>query len=979
MKAERRRWRGFTLIELLVSIMIFGLVMSLVYTMFIKTKETERTEIDLTVARENARIAVDMMRRDIENMGLGVDREHGQPSFLYGDCWQIVFNADLDRDLDPDERLGPLRRELDRLFEDASGIRTKLLFGPRSMGGPSSTGGLGLLIPEAGIGQVGVGAETVRYSFDYFGSAFNREDNRENNLFQLTGLDRTFNPFDFYLLRERWGSRNVGGTPQNVYVGPEIVATNVRGWVATSGDVAYPNGQAYPRNGIQHFPYPMFTYWGHFWAADSEPDAGDPTWSGGQLDLWGDTNHNGRLEAEEIAALELDFWQGQLTWTPEPTPNPATPDDWSWDRNKNGIWDETLDDVVKRVVITVTTEVSEHNVRFPNPQRSLNSQPYPYYDVVQKASVALNLSQQQPYQPQATVFTPTPAPSATPTVPGGGTATPVGTTTPGPTATPFGSATPDTVPTATPTPTSLPVLPPPKLAEVAIASYNAPQSSDIVKAWAIDTAANKYSPPLTLLGVNPQPNPPVENPYSICGQVVGMAIGDLAKDLDNYRDLIVVTDQDCAGDGQDPQFNLYLFHNEAATAQRYGLQYNFQGRYFLEPSTPYDSFQIVKVATGDPDHDFQDEIIVAFNYVPHLGQATWGRIQVYETMNNGSADLDFELDTSSGNFPKTFFTLNSWPIIDFQLGNFYMRGSSEPYVNDDIVILTNPEQLNGRQLWLYASKNNGLEWSPPADWPQQPDEGQIPGELITKLEVGDVWTYVGQRASHPDLIVATASNTLRVFRNTYDTFIPYPGGDETLLLWDADEFGPDFDQPILAIKSGDMFGAADHDDIIVLLDEDEDDEFNVVTYEAAPGPSIIRRFRAHLPNYFDDLLPPPERIDIGHLWPFEYACMLVGMRGQLPSGMNATLILARNLPAPTPDPQATPAYALPRGPADTWDEDDSHPRIIRNSRGVLRWIEMTQMQEALDFPDDHVFTSRSQAQEQMRMLRQSAQQSQAGR
>jgi len=919
MYAARRDRSGFTLIELMVSVMIFALIMSLVYSMLMQTKETQSTEVDVTEARENARIALDIMQRDLVNMGLGLDRsdpEHPQQGLLYGDAWQIVFSADLDRD--ETEKLGPIRL--------SEGDLPALLY---------STLGIGA--PEVDYGEVGAGAETTRYSLDYLGLGHLTDADKEDNLFTVTRLDRTANPNDFYLVRDRFGSRLNGPAGENVHIGPEIVATNIRGSVANNYS-AY----TYPiRNVDREFVYPMFTYWGHFWASATETRPSSSAYAGSPLDLWGDLDHDGNLEYSEIRAIIVDSNGAKLWYAPEADPVAGM---WDWDRNNNTIQDKTLDDVVKRVDITVTAEVGSRNVRYPNPRRSGTNAPYYYYDEVQKGSLAINLSLRQPSRPQLTVPTPTP------TIPGTGTP-PTLTPSPSPTLSPTASATP-TQPGQ--------ILPPPKLAEVVIASYNELDGQDIVKAWAIDKNADKYSPPLVLLGSNPIPGDPVLNPtFTICGRVTSLNSGDLAKDNDPYMDLIVATSGDCAACTSPDTLqcrNLYLYHNEAFTAVRYGLQYNFQGAYYVRPPylNPEDTSEIIQVNVGDVDHDLFDELILTFKVDSAWGYSV-GRVHVYEIENTGAPDQDFRLlDTAL----EQFF-LETADIYSVKMCNFSQEvGEMSAIKNDDIAILLEPPGFLGRQILYYPS----VTLSSVRQWPYFPRwSGGLLGETINKMEIGDVWTTPYQFANHVDLIVGTRSNKIRVFRNLYNCNPSHPDGYAFAEL-NATEFGPVYAYPIRDIRSGDMFGAADHDDIVVMLDTGTTGLApNIYTYEAAAGPTMTTRWTEYLPLQYAPELSPPHSMDFAYLYSVQYTCMVIGMTGILPSGFNAVLIVPRIRVIPTPGlPEPTPAYQQPADSPD-WDTGPA-VRVIRNSRGALRTFVMTQQQEGFPFPDDHVFGNKRGAQ-----------------
>ena len=97
-----KRGRGFSLVELLISMVIFTIVMGIIYTYLLKTKTgVSRTERELEAA-ENAQRALDVLRKDLYMVGVGIDTDHNQPKVILAGPYDLIFCADLDRNL-PDK------------------------------------------------------------------------------------------------------------------------------------------------------------------------------------------------------------------------------------------------------------------------------------------------------------------------------------------------------------------------------------------------------------------------------------------------------------------------------------------------------------------------------------------------------------------------------------------------------------------------------------------------------------------------------------------------------------------------------------------------------------------------------------------------------------------------------------------------------------------------------------------------------------
>ncbi|HSH68559.1 MAG TPA: prepilin-type N-terminal cleavage/methylation domain-containing protein, partial [Deferrisomatales bacterium] len=100
---RRQVRRGFTIVELLVSLSIAAILLTLVYQVFISQRRTYTAQEEVAEMQQNARIGLETLTRDLQNIGAGVDR--GDPQLLHCAPYEIVFYADLD--LDQDGVTGP--------------------------------------------------------------------------------------------------------------------------------------------------------------------------------------------------------------------------------------------------------------------------------------------------------------------------------------------------------------------------------------------------------------------------------------------------------------------------------------------------------------------------------------------------------------------------------------------------------------------------------------------------------------------------------------------------------------------------------------------------------------------------------------------------------------------------------------------------------------------------------------------------------
>lgn len=77
-----RPWGGrngaFTLVELLVATAVVGILLSLVYQIFISQQRGYVLQEDLADAQQNARVAVETLTRDLGALGTGAVLDRGR-------------------------------------------------------------------------------------------------------------------------------------------------------------------------------------------------------------------------------------------------------------------------------------------------------------------------------------------------------------------------------------------------------------------------------------------------------------------------------------------------------------------------------------------------------------------------------------------------------------------------------------------------------------------------------------------------------------------------------------------------------------------------------------------------------------------------------------------------------------------------------------------------------------------------------------
>ena len=191
--------RGFTLTELLITLVVLAIVV-VVLTVVMYTAAHNKTAIASRLeASQAARVAVDMMARDLRSAGYGADVDYGalpQPPIAYVDSLQVLINAN---------------------FIGDNGVRDTVAYNPAGDPKPAPLAGTSPWAPPI---KYRTGAEVVRWTLD----ADNNGVVDAADLLDDNAIDaqRTRNPSDFELLRQVYGDStndeagNNGGVTERV-------------------------------------------------------------------------------------------------------------------------------------------------------------------------------------------------------------------------------------------------------------------------------------------------------------------------------------------------------------------------------------------------------------------------------------------------------------------------------------------------------------------------------------------------------------------------------------------------------------------------------------------------------------------------------------------------------------------------------------------------------------------------------------------
>jgi len=244
--ARRQRERGFTALEALVTVAIFTVVMLFAVTTFQGTHRMTRSATMQGDSQQSARLAVDILTKDLRALGYGVDLGLGQQCLVHASPYDVIFNANVT----------PVE-------ENPTAPGFPLAMDPNQYPATVPAGGA-LYTPTV---DFGTGAETIRYTLDSSGDgvidAGDVGDDPE---------EATSNPRDYVLRKEVYGA-----AADNTNGGESVSVGLVRG----------PDADA---DGT--LPQPLFTYWID---DDDDPFTAEV--------LHGDVDGDGVLSQSEIAAI----------------------------------------------------------------------------------------------------------------------------------------------------------------------------------------------------------------------------------------------------------------------------------------------------------------------------------------------------------------------------------------------------------------------------------------------------------------------------------------------------------------------------------------------------------------------------------------------------------------------------------------------------------------------------------------------------
>ncbi len=202
---RRRSPSGFTLVELMITLVVLGIVMVALGAVMMAASHSKVSTSNLAESSQSARVATDMMARDLRSAGYGADLAYTpapQPAIAYVDSLQILIN----------ENLSP--------YPDttAGGHAQPLALKPGVGTQPFPLNGTVWQPPI----RYRTGAETVRWTLDLNNDgAVNAADIADPN-----GIDaqRTQNPNDYELVRQVYGdstsnsANNEGPVTQRVAI-----------------------------------------------------------------------------------------------------------------------------------------------------------------------------------------------------------------------------------------------------------------------------------------------------------------------------------------------------------------------------------------------------------------------------------------------------------------------------------------------------------------------------------------------------------------------------------------------------------------------------------------------------------------------------------------------------------------------------------------------------------------------------------------
>ncbi|HET9327220.1 MAG TPA: SdrD B-like domain-containing protein [Candidatus Eisenbacteria bacterium] len=178
--------RGFTLIELMITLTVLAAVMVILLVMMRAAQSSKVSTSNQIEASQAARVALDMLTRDLRSAGYGVDRYYAaapQPPIAYIDSLQVLINADLQ----------PATAGTDTV------PKSPLAYNPSGSPRPFPLNGTVWQPPI----KYRRGAEVVRWTLD----VDNDGQVNASDIAHANGIDarRTPNPNDYVLVRQIYG------------------------------------------------------------------------------------------------------------------------------------------------------------------------------------------------------------------------------------------------------------------------------------------------------------------------------------------------------------------------------------------------------------------------------------------------------------------------------------------------------------------------------------------------------------------------------------------------------------------------------------------------------------------------------------------------------------------------------------------------------------------------------------------------------
>src|SRR4030095_5495254 len=95
MLTNREGERGFSAVEALVSVAVLALIVLFAVTMFQSSNKMARSASIQGDSQQSARVAVDLITKDMRALGYGVDTGGGQLGLVYAGPWDVIFNANI--------------------------------------------------------------------------------------------------------------------------------------------------------------------------------------------------------------------------------------------------------------------------------------------------------------------------------------------------------------------------------------------------------------------------------------------------------------------------------------------------------------------------------------------------------------------------------------------------------------------------------------------------------------------------------------------------------------------------------------------------------------------------------------------------------------------------------------------------------------------------------------------------------------------